>query len=120
MAITLKKAKGIQRLINKIYGNLDLDEKARDNVENFLKKKLNINSVTKIKRCEYFFTYKKNEYGTKTIAALYIRRNVFRSFSHVTREEMLQNDVWPNEAKEFLMGVNAKKFTKLEEVFENI
>jgi hypothetical protein len=120
MAITTKKAKGIQRLINKIYGNLDLDEKARDNVEKFLKKKLRIPSVTKIKRCEYFFTYKKNEYGSKSIAALYIRRNALRSFSHISREEMLQNDVWPNEAKEFLIALNAKKFTKLEEVFENI
>jgi len=120
MAITLIKSKGIQRLINKIYGNLDLDENVRDNIERFLKKKLFLPSVTKFKRCEYFFTYKKNDQGTKSIVSLYIRRNSLRSFTLISREEMINNNIWPNEVKEFLIGVNAKKFTKLEEVFENI
>ena len=120
MAVILKKTSGIQKLINRIYGNLDLDENVRDNIEKFLKQKLFITSVSKFKRCEYFFTYKKNEHGTKSIVSLYIRRSSLRSFTMISREEMINKNIWPNEVKEYLIGVNSKKFTKLDEVFENI
>lgn len=122
MAITFTKKtnSGLASLITRIYGSLDLDEKIRDSIESFLKKKLKIYSVSKLKESEYFFVYKKNEYNNTSISTLFIRRNSHLAFTSISKEEILNEGIHPNEIKEFLSGIGAKKFTNIKEVFVNI
>lgn len=122
MAITFTKKSnsGLASLITRIYGNIDLDEKIRDIIESFLKKKLKISSLSKLKESEYFFVYKKNESSNTSISSIFIRRNSHMIFTNITKEEILNEGIHPNEIKDFLTGIGAKKFTNIKEVFVNI
>lgn len=120
MAISIVKKSSFSNLLSRIYGNMDLDEKVREDVENFLKKTLKVSTVSKLKTCEYFFVYKKNDVNNPTISALFIRRNSFLVFLNITKQEMLNEGLHPNEFKEYLTSIGAVKFSNIKEVFVNI